>query len=119
MVEWFDNLKIFKLLKVLDLTEVPLEYLPNEVGSFFHLKALFLRNTKIKKFPKFIGSLTNLQILDLLFSRIFELPVEINKLWNLRHLLGMYHNRTMVYNVEAIRGMRTQKASDVWRTSEY
>ena len=46
MLTLFQKLKKFKLLKVLDLTSVPLCYLPKEVGNLFHLKFLSIKNTR-------------------------------------------------------------------------
>ncbi|PON81104.1 NB-ARC domain, LRR domain containing protein [Trema orientale] len=109
MLTWFEKFKKFQLLKVLDFTDVPLEYLPKEVGNLFHLKYLCLRNTKVKKLPKSIGNLQNLQILDLFYSPILELPIEINKLRNLRLLMGIYHDRTMGLNLDAVHGLRAKK----------
>ena len=85
MVKWFEKLKKFKLLKVLDLTDVPLKYLPKVVGGFFHLKYLCLRNKKFKKLPKFIGNLTNLQILvSYAISRRWMLLIPLCKSYQLR-----------------------------------
>ncbi|KAL5549527.1 hypothetical protein UlMin_004758 [Ulmus minor] len=105
----FQKLKKFKLLKVLDLTSVPLCYLPKEVGNLFHLKFLSIKNTKVKVLPKFIGKLVNLEILDFRFTPISELPVEINKLRNLRVLLGYYHNLEAGFGTTTFYGMRTPK----------
>jgi disease resistance protein RPM1 len=44
--------KKFKLLKVLDFEDAPIDYLPQEVGNLFHLKNLSLRRTKVKILPK-------------------------------------------------------------------
>ncbi|KAL5548069.1 hypothetical protein UlMin_003300 [Ulmus minor] len=109
MLTLFQKIKKFKLLKVLDLTGVPLSYLPKEVGNLFHLKFLSLKNTKVKVLPKFIGKLVNLEILDFLFTPIFELPVEINKLRNLRVLLGFYHNLEASIGRNSFYGIRTPK----------
>lgn len=78
----------FKLLKVLDLSDAPIDELPNEVGNLFHLKYLDVRNTKVKMLPKSIGKLHNLQTLILINSLVCELPMKIHRLRNLRHLLA-------------------------------
>ncbi|KAL5547690.1 hypothetical protein UlMin_002921 [Ulmus minor] len=109
MLTLFQKLKKFKLLKVLDLTDVPLSYLPKEVGNLFHLKFLSIKKTKVKVLPKFIGKLVNLEILDFLFTPISELPVEINKLRNLRVLLCCYHNLEAGFSGFSFCGIRTPK----------
>jgi disease resistance protein RPM1 len=58
--------KKFKLLKVLDFEDAPVDYLPQEVGNLFHLKYLSLRRTKVKILPKSVGRLHNLQTLNIL-----------------------------------------------------
>ena len=55
----------FKLLKVMDFEAAPLDHIPKDVGSLFHLRYLSLRNTKVKKLPKSIRKLQNLETLDL------------------------------------------------------
>ncbi|KAL5550590.1 hypothetical protein UlMin_000766 [Ulmus minor] len=99
-----------KLLKVLDLSDAPLDILPKEVGNLIRLKYLCLRGTQIKmipksigklyclqyfnisktsvqSLPKSIGKLQNLQCLILHNTRVRELPVKINKFPNLRRLI--------------------------------
>jgi disease resistance protein RPM1 len=49
--------KKFKLLKVLDFEDAPIDYLPGEVQNLFLLKHLSLRNTKVKMLPKSMGRL--------------------------------------------------------------
>ncbi|KAJ0103092.1 hypothetical protein Patl1_03843 [Pistacia atlantica] len=44
----------FKLVKVLDFEDSPIEYLPEEVGNLFHLHYLSVKNTKVKVLPKSI-----------------------------------------------------------------
>ncbi|KAL5547868.1 hypothetical protein UlMin_003099 [Ulmus minor] len=109
MLTLFQKFKKFKLLKVLDLTDVPLSFLPKEVGNLFYLKLLCIKNTKVKVLPKFIGKLVNLEILDFLFTPISELPVEINKLRNLCVLLGFYHNLEAGFGTTTFYGIRTPK----------
>ena len=82
----------FKFLKVMDFEEAPLDHIPKDVGSLFHLRYLSLRNTKVKKLPKSTGKLQNLETLDLKQTLVSELPIEINRLRKLRHLLAYYHD---------------------------
>ncbi|KAL7176949.1 hypothetical protein ACSBR2_030309 [Camellia fascicularis] len=76
----------FKLLKVLDLEDAPLDQLDEEVGNLFLLRYLSIRSTKVKIIPKSIGNLQNLQTLDLKYSPVSELPFDISRLRKLRHL---------------------------------
>ncbi|PON87628.1 NB-ARC domain, LRR domain containing protein [Trema orientale] len=90
LTESFVNLfKKFRLLKVLDCQDAPLDKLPKEIGNLFNLKYLNLYGTKIKTVPKSIGRLQNLQTLDVSQTFVEELPIEIKKLRNLRHLIAL------------------------------
>lgn len=87
----------FKLLKILDMENAPLNVLPKEVGNLVLLKYLSLRYTKAKKLLKSIGKPHNLfgkphnlQTLDVSRSLVRELPVEIKKLRKLRHLIAYW-----------------------------
>ncbi|KAK9922847.1 hypothetical protein M0R45_031290 [Rubus argutus] len=77
----------FKLLRTLDLENVPIEELPDGVVYLFNLRYLNLRGTAIKKLPKSIGRLRNLQTLNISHTKIETLPKGIAKLLNLRHLI--------------------------------
>ncbi|KAF3439289.1 hypothetical protein FNV43_RR17565 [Rhamnella rubrinervis] len=85
--------KNFKLLKVLDFEDGPLDYVHEDIGNLFHLRYLSLRNTKVKMLPSSIGKLVNLETLDVKQSFISEIPAEINRLRKLRHLFGYAHGR--------------------------
>lgn len=76
-----------KLLKVLDLEDVPINNLPDGVMCLFNLKYLNLNETLIKELPESIGQLRNLQTLNITGTKIEALPRSISKLLNLRHLL--------------------------------
>ncbi|KAJ6800516.1 disease resistance protein RPM1-like [Iris pallida] len=78
----------FRLLRVLDLEEAPIERFAIEFGRLRHLRYLSLRNTKISKLSKSIGKLQNLEHLDLKGTYVCELPKSILKLRKLRHLLA-------------------------------
>ncbi|XP_031264023.1 disease resistance protein RPM1-like [Pistacia vera] len=80
----------FKLIKVLDFEDSPIEYLPERVGNLFHLHYLSVKNTKVGVLPKSIGKLLNLETLNLKLSLVTEIPVEIKNLKKLRYLL-IYH----------------------------
>ncbi|ONI02467.1 hypothetical protein PRUPE_6G200200 [Prunus persica] len=86
-----------KLLKVLDLEDVPLDYLPDNLTSLFNLKYLNLRGTPITELPESIGQLRNLQTLNITLTKIVALPRGISKLLNLRHLLvGRFFSRKII-----------------------
>ncbi|ONI02459.1 hypothetical protein PRUPE_6G199700 [Prunus persica] len=76
-----------KLLKVLDLEDVPIDNLPDNLTSLFNLKYLNLSGTPITELPESIGQLRNLQTLNINLTKIEALPRGISKLLNLRHLL--------------------------------
>ncbi|KAM1054466.1 hypothetical protein ACFX2I_001811 [Malus domestica] len=80
----------FKLMKILDFGDAPLNHLPKYVGDLHLLKYLSLRNTKVKLLPESICNLQNLETLDLKQSLVYEIPAKINKLLRLRHLLAHY-----------------------------
>ncbi|XP_021825468.1 disease resistance protein RPM1-like [Prunus avium] len=77
-----------KLLKVLDLEDVPLDCLPDNLTSLFNLKYLNLSGTPITELPESIGKLRNLQALDIMRTKIEALPRGISKLINLRYLFA-------------------------------
>ncbi|KAK9209950.1 hypothetical protein WN944_002319 [Citrus x changshan-huyou] len=84
----------FKLMKVLDLEDSPIDYLPEGVGNLFNLHYLSVKNTEVKIIPKSIGNLLSLEILDLKNTLVSELPVEIRNLKKLRYLMVYRYNYT-------------------------
>ena len=96
----------FKLLKVLDFENAPLDDLPKEVGNLFHLKYLSLKDTNLKALPKSIGKVHNLQTLDLGHTSVCELPIEINKLQNLRHLFANSYKFKLEHGLNTLGGVR-------------
>ncbi|XP_031283634.1 disease resistance protein RPM1-like [Pistacia vera] len=78
----------FKLLKILDFENAPLDCLPDGVGKLFHLHYLSLKNTKVKELPKSMGMLLNLETLDLKWTFVIELLIEIKNLKKLRCLIA-------------------------------
>ncbi|KAI8567012.1 hypothetical protein RHMOL_Rhmol02G0088200 [Rhododendron molle] len=81
----------FKLLKVLDLLDAPLDEIHEEVGNLLHLRYLSVKRTKVNIIPKSIGNLHNLQTLNLKHSGVFVLQIGIlRRLCKLRHLFGTY-----------------------------
>ena len=106
MSRFFAN---FKLLKVMDFEDAPLDCIPDDVGSLFHLRYLSLRNTKVKMLPKSIEKLQNLETLDLKRSLVSEMPIEINKLYKLRHLIAYNRDLKIDFCIAREKGIRIQK----------
>jgi len=98
--------KKFKLLKVLDFEDAPIDYLPQEVGNLFHLKNLSLRRTKVKILPKSVGRLQNLQTLNVLETAVRELPIEILRLYKLRHILALSHDFEIKSSFHSMQGVK-------------
>ncbi|CAL8164313.1 unnamed protein product, partial [Prunus armeniaca] len=99
-----------KLLKVLDLEDVPLDHLPDNLTSLFNLKSLNLRGTPITELPESIGQLRNLQTLDIMGTKIEALPRGISKLLNLRHLImGPCYDSSKVIGVRIPSSIRKMK----------
>jgi disease resistance protein RPM1 len=80
--------KKFKLLKMLDFEDAPIDYLSQEVGNLFHLKHLSLKRTKVKILAKSVGRLQNLHTLNVVETVVRELPIEIFRLYKLRQILA-------------------------------
>ncbi|KAI8567008.1 hypothetical protein RHMOL_Rhmol02G0087800 [Rhododendron molle] len=81
----------FKLLKVLDLEDAPLDQLHKDVGNLLHLRYSSVKRTKVKIIPKSIGNLYNLQTLNLKESLVCVLQIGIlRRFLKLRHLIGTY-----------------------------
>ncbi|CAL5416942.1 unnamed protein product [Camellia sinensis] len=96
----------FKLLKVLDLEDAPLDQLDEEVGNLFLLRYLSIVSTKVKTIPKSIGKLQNLRTLDLKYSPVSELPFDISRLRKLRHLLTYSHKNEYESLVDYVAGVK-------------
>ncbi|KAL4618521.1 hypothetical protein ACB092_06G016600 [Castanea dentata] len=96
----------FKLMKVMDFEGAPINCIPKEVGSLFHLRYLSLKDTKVRILPKSIGKLYNLETLNLKNSLVYELPAEISGLCKLRYLAAYNFNRDNRYNINSFRGIK-------------
>ncbi|XP_059436291.1 disease resistance protein RPM1-like [Corylus avellana] len=101
--------KKFKLLKVLDFEDAPIDYLPQEVGNLFHLKYLCLRRTKVKILPKSVGRLHNLQTLNVVETAVRELPIEIFRLYKLRQILAHSHDFEIKSSFYSVRGVKVHE----------
>ncbi|KAF2286056.1 hypothetical protein GH714_009982 [Hevea brasiliensis] len=95
-----------KLLRALDFEGAPLDHIPRELGSLWHLRYLSLRKTKVKMLPTSIGKLCNLETLELRYSLVYDLPVEINRLLKLRHLLAFSFNYDDEWNLNIYCGVK-------------
>ncbi|XP_075668652.1 disease resistance protein RPM1-like [Castanea sativa] len=98
----------FKLLKVADFEHAPLDCIPEDVGSLFHLRYLSLRYTQVKMLPKSMGKLQNLETLDLKQSLVSDIPVEINKLCKLRNLIAYYRDNQKDFSLAWEKGVKIQ-----------
>ncbi|KAJ4843908.1 hypothetical protein Tsubulata_034433, partial [Turnera subulata] len=86
----------FKLLRVLDLRDAPIETFPDHIVTLFKLRYLSLERTRIKKVPDSIGRLYNLEMLDISETQVEALPNGIVKLRNLKFLLSNRMNSQML-----------------------
>ncbi|XP_050218975.1 disease resistance protein RPM1-like [Mercurialis annua] len=98
----------FELLRLLDFEGAPMDCIPKEIGTLWHLRYLSLKYTRVKTLPKSIGKLSNLETLDLRWSLVHDLPVEINSLLKLKYLLAHSSNYDVPYNPNFRRGVKMQ-----------
>lgn len=82
----FQDLRKFKILRVLDLEDVYISRLHFSVGNLIHLRYFGLRGTWLKKLPPSMQFLSNLQTLDLRSTLLNPIPIFIWKLQKLRYL---------------------------------
>ncbi|XP_062162218.1 disease resistance protein RPM1-like [Alnus glutinosa] len=99
----------FKLLKVLDFEDAPIDYLPQEVSNLFHLKHLSLKRTKVKILPKSVGRLQNLHTLNVVGTAVHELPIEIFRLYKLRLILAHSHDFEIKNTFYSMRGAKVHE----------
>ncbi|BAF28809.2 putative disease resistance protein RGA3 [Oryza sativa Japonica Group] len=77
----------FMYLRVLDLSDLLVEKIPDCIGHLIHLHLLDLDRTCISCLPESIGALKNLQMLHLHRCKsLHSLPTAITQLYNLRRL---------------------------------
>ncbi|KAJ4837815.1 hypothetical protein Tsubulata_051131 [Turnera subulata] len=88
----------FRLLRVLDLQDAPIELLPDHIVTLFNLRYLNLKRTRIKKLPEPIGRLYNLETLNISQTQVVVLPNGIVNLKNLKFLLSYRLNEEMIYD---------------------
>ncbi|WCJ32738.1 Disease resistance protein RPM1 [Euphorbia peplus] len=106
-IAYFDTLVSgFKLLRVLDVEDAPIEKLPKDVVTLFNLRYLNLKRTLVKELPKSIGRLCNLETLNIDDTKIQALPKGIVKLQNLRYLFALFMNRDRYHEFDFISGIK-------------
>ena len=94
----------------MDFEDAPLDFIPKDVGSLFHLRYLSLRNTKVKLLPKSVGKFQNLETLDLKQSHVYEIPVDINNLRKLRHFIAYNRDFKIDFSLTQEKGVKLQKS---------
>ncbi|KAG8391292.1 hypothetical protein BUALT_Bualt01G0172800 [Buddleja alternifolia] len=102
-------LKSSRMMKVLDLTGLPLEKFPEVILELLHLRYLCLRNTWIKRLPGSIKKLQKLEMLDLKGTYITKLPNGILKLQHLRQLLVYHHVLSSYMPYDYVHGFKALK----------
>ncbi|KAI4345857.1 hypothetical protein L6164_012946 [Bauhinia variegata] len=82
-----DLVSRLKLLRVLELQDMPIDVLPDSLGKLFLMRYLGLRRTKLVELPISLGKLKDLQTLDVRDTMVRSLPENLEHLTELRHLL--------------------------------
>jgi disease resistance protein RPM1 len=118
-----------KYLAVLDLSDLPIETLPNSIGELFNLKFLGLDRTNVKELPRSITELQSLETLSLRGAECLNFPRGSEKLKKLRHVLickwldetGMLFNSYVsiepfegLWNLKELRTLSSVRASNVF-----
>lgn len=97
----------YHLLKILDLENLPVEELPESIGSLFWLRYLGLRNTKIKGLPSSVGNLKRLEVLDLKKIHDVEVDDVIWKIASLRHLYAHSMYSKYLLHTDDLKNLQT------------
>ncbi|XP_057802155.1 disease resistance RPP8-like protein 3 [Salvia miltiorrhiza] len=79
--------KSFEQLKILDLEDFGLKFLPDSIGTLMELRYLGLRNNYIKELPESLRCLEKLEVLDIAQNFMVEVP---DVIWELPSLLHLY-----------------------------
>ena len=82
----------WKHFKVVVLSRMDLDYIPDGIGYLKNLELLYLDNNNLTELPDSIGNLKNLELLSLYDSNLSELPDTIGNLKNLESLDLSYNN---------------------------
>ncbi|RVW26060.1 putative disease resistance protein RGA3 [Vitis vinifera] len=105
-----DLLPSLRCLRVLDLSHIAVEEIPDMVGRLKHLRYLNLSSTRIKMLPPSVCTLYNLQSLILMnCNNLKGLPNDMKNLLNLRHLnlTGCWHLICMPPQIGELTCLRT------------
>ncbi|XP_048442115.1 putative disease resistance protein RGA4 isoform X2 [Pyrus x bretschneideri] len=100
----------FKLLRMLSLNTLGITTLPNCLRKMKHLRYLDLSENPMERLPDWIVGLSNLETLDLSWCEsLVELPRDIKKMINLRHLIleGCWKVTGMPRGIGELKGVRT------------
>ncbi|KAI4345851.1 hypothetical protein L6164_012940 [Bauhinia variegata] len=82
-----DLISSLKLVRVLELQDMPIDALPDSLGKLFLMRYLGLRRTKLVELPNSLDKLKELQTLDVRDTMVRSLPENLEHLTKLRHLL--------------------------------
>ncbi|KAI4345855.1 hypothetical protein L6164_012944 [Bauhinia variegata] len=82
-----DLVSSLKLVRVLELQDMPIDALPDSLGKLFLMRYLGLRRTKLVELPNSLDNLKDLQTLDVRDTMVRSLPENLEQLTELRHLL--------------------------------
>ncbi|XP_057802997.1 putative inactive disease susceptibility protein LOV1 [Salvia miltiorrhiza] len=74
-------------LRILDLEDFGLKFLPESIGTLMELRYLGLRNNYLKELPESLRCLKKLEVLDIAQNFMVEVP---NIIWELRSLCHLY-----------------------------
>ncbi|XP_057802331.1 putative disease resistance RPP13-like protein 3 [Salvia miltiorrhiza] len=99
--------KSFELLKILDLEDFGLKFLPESIGTLMELRYLRLRNNYIKVLPQSLGCLKKLEVLDIAQNFMVEVPYII---WEMSSLCHLYLSNAICrkrLKVDALQNLKT------------
>ncbi|GLJ10751.1 hypothetical protein SUGI_0134250 [Cryptomeria japonica] len=111
-------LEKLNMLKVLDLSNMPIKSLPNSINRMKHLLYLLLSNTQIKVIPRQIFELSTVQFLDLSFSPLKSIPSMINKLKSLQ-ILKLAHCYDLEFVTCEISKLTCFEELDMWQSTTF
>ncbi|XP_044469567.1 disease resistance protein RPP13-like [Mangifera indica] len=101
----------FRLLRVLNLSNIAVKTIPQEIRKLIHLKYLQLGLSFNRDVPQWILNLVSLQTLNVLGNDSYpRLPAEIFKLQELRHLIG---NFIGYFCIDKLKNLQTLKCIPV------
>ncbi|GLJ10740.1 hypothetical protein SUGI_0134130 [Cryptomeria japonica] len=111
-------LEKLNMLKVLDLSNTPIKFLPSSIHQLKHLLYLQLSNTQIKVIPHQTFELSRLQFLDLSFSPLKNIPSMIKKLKSLQ-TLNLAHCYDLEFVSSDISQLTSLEELDLWKSTMF